>query len=105
MTATTSVDQRTDVELDQESDQVDDQQLLTEEEAERLTGQIESRLSIIVDTYEEVMQLIREAYDREAYKALRYPSHGAYVQDRFGGTLPRLPVGVRRAVVLELTEE
>src|SRR5688500_20318291 len=76
---------------------------LTEEEAERLTADISHKLGVIADNTEAVMPLIREAIERKAYEALGYPSHGAYVAERFGDTLTRLEVARRRDVVRELT--
>jgi hypothetical protein len=77
--------------------------VLTEAEAERLTARISRKLSLIVDNTEAVMPLIREAIGRNAYAALGYASHGAYVAERFGDTLSRLKVAQRRDVVRELT--
>jgi len=74
-------------------------------DAERLTSRIQIKLNNLADTYEAVLPLIKEAYEGEAYKALGYKSHGAYVQDRFGQSLNRLGVSMRRIVVKELTEE
>ena len=79
------------------------QDALTEEEAERLTTDISHKLGIIADNTEAVMPLIREAIERNAYAALGYPSHGAYVAERFGDTLTRLEVAQRRDLVRELT--
>ena len=42
---------------------------LTAEQAERLTLKIDLKLGIIADNRDAVMPLIREAIDREAYKA------------------------------------
>ena len=72
--------------------------VLTEEEAERLTTDISHKLGIIADNTEAVMPLIREAIERKAYEALGYPSHGAYVAERFGDTLTRLEVAQRAGV-------
>jgi hypothetical protein len=77
--------------------------VLTEAEAERLTARISRKLSVIVDNTEAVIPLIREAIERNAYAALGYASHGAYVAERFGDTLSRLTVAERRDVVRELT--
>jgi hypothetical protein len=79
------------------------QDVLTEAEAERLTTRISLKLGVIVDNTEAVMPLIREAIERNAYAALGYASHGAYVAERFGDTLTRLEVAQRRDVVRELT--
>jgi hypothetical protein len=76
---------------------------LSQHEAERLTQRIALRLDSIADNYVAVMPLIREAIERNAYSALGYRSPGEYVSDRFGGSLSRLGVEVRREVVKELT--
>lgn len=76
---------------------------LTEDEAERLTLRISLKLGVLADSYESVMPLIREAIDRNAHEVLGYPSVGAYAADRFGDTLTRLGVEMRRDVVKELT--
>src|SRR5829696_4242796 len=81
-----------------------DKQLLTAAEAERLTTRINLKLGIIADSYEAVMPLIRQAIDGKAHEALGYPSIGAYAADRFGDSLTRLGVEMRRDVVRELTE-
>jgi hypothetical protein len=79
------------------------QDVLTEAEAERLTTRISLKLGVIVDNTEAAMPLIREAIERNAYAALGYASHGAYVAERFGDTLTRLEVAQRRDVVRDLT--
>jgi N6-adenosine-specific RNA methylase IME4 len=76
---------------------------LTKADAERLTLRISLKLGTLADTYEAVMPLIREAIDRKAHEALGYPSVGAYAADRFGDSLTRLGVEMRRDVVGELT--
>jgi transposase-like protein len=81
-----------------------DKQLLTAAEAERLTTRINLKLGIIADNYEAVMPLIRQAIDGKAHEALGYPSIGAYAAGRFGDSLTRLGVDMRRDVVRELTE-
>lgn len=78
--------------------------LLDEREAERLTQRIALKLDAMADTYAGVMPLIREAIERRAYLALGYDGVSAYVSDRFGDTLAKLNVGMRREVVHELTE-
>lgn len=76
---------------------------LTEQEAERLTTRIALKLDAMADTYAGVMPMIREAIDREAWRALGYRSVGEYVSDRFGGVLGKLGIEIRREVVKELT--
>lgn len=61
------------------------------------------RLDAIADNYAAVMPMIREAIEKRDDLALGYRSPGEYVADRFGGSLQRLGVDVRRAVVGELT--
>jgi hypothetical protein len=56
-----------------------------------------------VDHSERLLTLMQEAQAGRAYAALGYPSHAAYVVDRFAGALNRLPVWRRRQVVHELT--
>lgn len=77
---------------------------LTEAEAERLTTRIALKLDAMADTYVGVMPMIREAIDREAFRALGYRSVGEYVADRFGGSLGKLGMEIRREVVRELTD-
>jgi hypothetical protein len=57
----------------------------------------------MADACEEVMPMLRELFESEAHLALGYPSYGAYIQDRFGGSLARLGIETRREVVRELT--
>lgn len=71
--------------------------------AERRAERIRLRLDTIADNYAAVMPMIRESIAQRDDLALGYPSVGAYVADRFGGSLQRLGVEVRRAVVGELT--
>lgn len=78
--------------------------LLDREQAERLTTRISLKLDAMADTYVGVMPLIREAIVRQAYVALGYRSVGEYVADRFGGSLGKLGVEIRREVVRELTD-
>lgn len=77
---------------------------LSRDEAERLTTRIALKLDAMADTYAGVMPLIREAIERQAYSALGYRSVGEYVADRFGGSLAKLGMEIRREVVRELTE-
>jgi hypothetical protein len=71
--------------------------------AERRAMKISLRLDTIADNYEAVMPMIREAIALRDDMALGYRSPGDYVSDRFGATLSRLGVEVRREVVRELT--
>lgn len=71
--------------------------------AERRAERITLRLDAIADNYAAVMPMIREAIEKRDDLALGYRSPGDYVSDRFGGSLQRLGVEVRRAVVGELT--
>jgi hypothetical protein len=77
---------------------------LTETEAERLTTRIALKLDAMADTYAGVMPLITEAIDRQAYAALGYNSVSSYISDRFGGSLAKLGLDVRREVVRELSD-
>jgi hypothetical protein len=76
---------------------------MTEEGAERLSSRISARLDGIADNYVAVMPLIREALNRNVYDVLGYPSHGAYVKDRFGDALGKLGIELRREIVRELS--
>ena len=71
--------------------------------AERRAERIRLRLDTIADNYAAVMPMIRDSIAQRDDLALGYASVGAYVADRFGGSLQRLGVEVRRAVVGELT--
>jgi N6-adenosine-specific RNA methylase IME4/transposase-like protein len=75
---------------------------LSRDAAERLTTRISLKLGTLADAYESVMPLIREAIDGKAHEVLGYPSIGAYAADRFGDSLTRLGVDMRRDVVGEL---
>ena len=77
---------------------------LSQPEAERLTQRIALKLDAMADTYAGVMPLIREAIERQAYRALGYASVGAYISERFGDSLAKLGMDMRRVVVHELTE-
>lgn len=76
---------------------------LGRDEAERLSIRIGARLDTMADNYMAVLPMIREAIGRQAHAALGYRSPGEYVADRFGESLSKLGVDVRRAVVQELT--
>lgn len=76
---------------------------LDRDDAERLSIRIGARLDTIADNYVAVLPMIREAIERQAHAALGYRSPGEYVADRFGESLSKLGVDVRRAVVHELT--
>lgn len=78
-------------------------ELLDTAAAERRAERITLRLDAIADNYAAVMPMIREAIEKRDDMALGYRSPGEYVSDRFGGSLQRLGVDVRRAVVGELT--
>jgi hypothetical protein len=71
--------------------------------AERRALRIGLRLDAIADNYEAVMPLIREAIEMGDHATLGYASPGAYLSDRFGKSLARLPIPVRRSAVAELT--
>lgn len=71
--------------------------------AERRAERITLRLDTIADNYAAVMPMIRESIEQRDDLALGYRSPGDYVADRFGGSLQRLGMEVRRAVVGELT--
>src|SRR5215207_4766182 len=106
-----TMDELTSEIADQQSDQhlekaeQSQQQPLTYDEADHLTKSISWELKAMADNYETVMPLIRQAIDRKAYEALGYTSFGAYAVERFGNSLSRLGIDLRRAVVLELTED
>lgn len=72
--------------------------------AERRAIKISLRLDTIADNYEAVMPMIREAIELGDHLTLGYRSPGDYLSDRFGKTLSRLPIGVRREAVGELTD-
>ena len=71
--------------------------------AERRAERISLRLDAIADNYAAVMPMIRDSIAQRDDLALGYRSPGEYVADRFGGSLQRLGIEVRRAVVGELT--
>lgn len=71
--------------------------------AERRAERISLRLDAIADNYAAVMPMIRDSIEQRDDLALGYRSPGEYVADRFGGSLQRLGMEVRRAVVGELT--
>jgi hypothetical protein len=61
----------------------------SEADAEELTAKITSGLTAIVDAYETVLPLVREARERRAYLALGYVSHAAYLGSvRWRGAVP-----------------
>ena len=72
--------------------------------AERRAERITLRLESIADNTEAVKGMIREAVEKRDDVALGYRSLGEYVSDRFGGSLSRLGIEVRRAFVSELTQ-
>ncbi|GAB2970069.1 hypothetical protein [Nocardioides montaniterrae] len=78
-------------------------EILDASAAERRAERINLRLDAIADNYAAVMPMIREALEKRDDLALGYRSPGEYVADRFGGSLQRLGVEVRREVVRELT--
>lgn len=78
-------------------------ELLDSAAAERRAERISLRLDTIADNYAAVMPMIRDAIEQRDDLALGYRSPGDYVKDRFGGSLQRLGVEVRRAVVGELS--
>lgn len=73
-------------------------------DAERLSSRIGLKLDSMADTFAGVLPLIREAIERDVYALLGYASHGAYVSDRFGDSLAKLGVEMRREVVRELSD-
>jgi len=77
---------------------------MTTVEAERITSQIANHLDRIADSMELVMPLIAEAMTRGAWQVLGYTSPQAYTSERFAGSLTRLPIPVRRALVAELSD-
>lgn len=77
--------------------------VMSAEDAERITLRISLKLGSLADTYEAVMPMIRDAIVRQAHAALGYPSPGAYISDRFGDSLSRLGAEMRRDVVSELS--
>lgn len=78
-------------------------EILDSAAAERRAERISLRLDTIADNYAAVMPMIRDAIEKRDDLALGYRSPGEYVADRFGGSLQRLGMEVRRAVVGELT--
>lgn len=76
--------------------------VMSSEDAERITLSISLKLGTLADTYESVMPMIRDAITRQAHAALGYPSPGAYISDRFGDSLSRLGADMRRVVAGEL---
>ena len=58
----------------------------------------------MADSWAGALPLIRETIEREVYKALGYASHGAFISERFGDSLSKLGVEMRREVVKELTD-
>ena len=77
---------------------------ITRDDAERLSNRIGLRLDSMADNWAGALPLIREAIEREAFRPLGYASHGAYVADRFGDSLAKLGVDLRREIVRELTD-
>lgn len=77
---------------------------MTRDEAERLSSRIGLRLDTMADNWAGALPLIREAIERNAFSALGYASHGAYVSDRFGDSLAKLGMELRREIVRELTD-
>jgi hypothetical protein len=78
---------------------------MTVTRAERLTKLAGEHLDVMADAYEQVLPIMRELYEGQAFRALGYKSHGAYLLDRFGATLTRLGINARRLAVLELTNQ
>lgn len=77
---------------------------ISRDDAERLSNRIGLRLDSMADNWAGALPLIREAIDRNAYLSLGYASHGAYVSDRFGDSLSKLGVELRREIVRELND-
>lgn len=77
---------------------------LTREAAERISTRISLRLDTVADNWTGALDLIRAAINGEAFRALGYLSHGAYVSDRFGSALEKLGVEIRREFVRELND-
>lgn len=70
-------------------------QQLDRAEAERLTARIREHV-------ETVWELIREAFESKAWKALGYPNWAAYCDGEFSSNRIRLPQSERREVVTSL---
>ena len=73
-------------------------------DAERLASRIGLRLESMADSWSGALPLIREAIDREAFRALGYRSHGDFIADRFGNALSKLGMDLRREVTRELSD-
>lgn len=77
---------------------------ITTADAERLATRIGLRLESMADSWSGALPLIREAIDREAFRALGYRSHGDFIADRFGNALSKLGMDLRREVTRELSD-
>lgn len=77
---------------------------ITVADAERLSNRIGLKLDSMADTWLGALPLIRESIERNVFQVLGYASHGAYVSDRFGDSLAKLGVDMRREVVRELSD-
>jgi hypothetical protein len=84
---------------------------MTTTKAEKITTLITTELNTmgaareaIEAAYEAALPLIKEAYARQAHKALGYDTWESYVHDRFDDLLLRLGVDLRRRVARELAE-
>lgn len=70
--------------------------------AERRAERIQLRLDTIADNYAAVMPMIRDSIEKRDDIALGYNGVSAYISDRFGHSLQRLGITVRREVHREL---
>lgn len=77
---------------------------IAQDDAERLATRIGLRLESMADSWAGALPLIREAIDREAFRALGYRSHGDFIADRFGNALSKLGMDLRREVTRELSD-
>lgn len=77
---------------------------LTEVEANRLTQRIELKLESAANAWEGAIDLIREAYEKNAHIVLGYRSHGDYMREKFSTALSRLSIEDRRESVQELSD-
>lgn len=76
---------------------------MPEADAERITLRISLKLDTMADAYQGVLPLIRDAIEREAWRALGYNGVSAWAEARFSGALTRLGMDGRRELVRELT--
>lgn len=74
-------------------------------EAQSLTNQINSLLNSVAETIDKVHELVRDAQEREAWKALGYPSWSAYCAEEFSGAAAGLEKALRGDLVARLAGE